>query len=121
MKAVLNRLIEIDAITGAPLLRFRIDCYLEPGDPEYATQVVQVPNRPLTPEEANNPTLAALVSTVEQINPVNCHFVRVPADVTESQLRAVMRARLQALRKSMKELPRVRRFVGMVEREHGRD
>ncbi len=117
MKAVLNRLIEIDAITQAPLLRFRIDCYLEPGDPEFGTQVVQVPERPLTSEERNDPVLAALVPKVTQINPVNCHSIRVPADVSEAQLRSVMRARLHDLRKSLKELARVRRFVGMVERE----
>jgi len=117
MKAVLNRLIEIDAITQAPLLRFRIDCYLEPGDPEYETQVVQVPERPLTPEERANPDLAALVPKVQVINPVNCHYIKVPADVSEAQLRSVMRARLHDLRKSLKELARVQRFVGMVEGE----
>lgn len=89
MKAKVTR-IEVDT-KG---LLFRIDSTPDPMDSTYAECTTIVPARPLTEEEINDPQLAKLVSTVENIKPVNSTYLRMPLDATQEQIEEAMRKHL---------------------------
>ena len=95
-------------------LRFRFDCFPEEGEAAYDRCWVDVPVRPLTDAELADPELAKLVPTTKQLNPINCHFVRVDADVTQPQLRQLMAAHLAKLKHSLPRLIQAEQnFIGL--------
>ncbi len=68
------------------LVQVRFAMYLDPGDYGYDVHHVQVPERPLTQEEQDNPALAALVSLKWQTNPFHNHFIYVEPDTPNKKI-----------------------------------
>ena len=68
------------------LVQVRFAMYLDPGDYGYDVHHVQVPERPLTQEELDDPALAVLVPLEWQTNPFHNHLVYVEPDTPDSEV-----------------------------------
>ena len=96
-------------------LRVRVDFFPDPGDPLYDGCHIQVPDRPLTPEEeaqvAKGETdeeqgaileqIVATIPKVRQLNPIDCHMFLLPLGFTQQALDEAVRSRITGLKQKM--------------------
>lgn len=73
------------------LLKIRLDLYPGIGDKTYQIHYVDKPVRPYTEAELEDESLRVLVPTKKELNPCLCHFVTVDKDITQAELRVLIR------------------------------
>lgn len=96
------------------LLRIRVDFFPDVSDPLYDGCHVQVPERPLTPEErpewekcktdeCRNALLVKWgIAKVWRVNPINCHMFLLPIGFTQEDLNLAIAERLVNLKYYMR-------------------
>lgn len=72
------------------ILKVRVDLYPDLHSKTYPIHNVDKHDRPLTPEEIDDPVLAALVPTHKEINPCLCHFIKVDEGITKAELTQII-------------------------------
>lgn len=98
-------------------LRVRVDFFPDIGDPLYDGCHVEVPERPLTPEEeaqvavgktpeeqnAILEEILAGIPKVWRVNPINCHMFLLPIGFTQNDLEDAISSRIPELKAIMAE------------------
>lgn len=96
-------------------LRVRVDFFPDIGDPLYDGCHVEVPERPLTPEEeaqvavgktpeeqnAILEEILAGIPKVWRVNPINCHMFLLPIGFTQNDLEDAIASRMPELKQKM--------------------